>query len=58
MAEAFRVDTIRNVVISSQDSSAIRLSPEIKVVIEKGQVCLFSLFIFSEPVTVLQTVCR
>jgi hypothetical protein len=44
MAEAFRVDTIRNVVISSQDSSAIRLSPEIKVVIEKGQVCLFSTF--------------
>jgi len=39
MAGAFRVDTIHNAVISSQDASAIRLSAEIRsFIVDKGEV--------------------
>lgn len=42
MAEALRIETLCNAVIS-RDASAIRLSPEIRTaIVDKGEVCLRS----------------
>jgi hypothetical protein len=49
MAEAFRIETIHNAVISSEHASAIRLSDEIRtLIVDKGEVSgrFYSMFCF------------